>query len=172
MPKSEVVYLPCRDCGLPLPVNTVYLPYLNGKSSCVPHRCQKNDRNVWSLLLNENDSQYPHRGHLIHCPARFARSVHSVLYWFNRTSTRKRSERSERSGTNTYQHVQNICPLVLRTRYPVTRWLVSVSLVYTRNTGTKPLVNGVIPCHTMYMVEGGTTPTTHQVTVDRLTHTH
>ena len=131
MPKSEVVYLPCRDCGLPLPVNTVYVPYLNGKSSCVPHRCQKNDRNVWSLLLNENDSQYPHRGHLIHCPARFARSVHPVLSWFIRTNTPKRSERSERSGTNTYQHVQNICSLVLRTRYPVTTWLVAQHRLWT-----------------------------------------
>ena len=46
IPKSEVVYLPCRDCGLPLPVNAVFVPYLNGKSSCTPHRCLKNDKNV------------------------------------------------------------------------------------------------------------------------------
>ena len=46
MPKAQVVYLPCKDCGLPLPVNAVYVPYMDGKSSCVPHRCQKNDRNV------------------------------------------------------------------------------------------------------------------------------
>ena len=37
--KEKMVNLPCKDCGQPLPVNSVYLPYLNGKSSCVPHRC-------------------------------------------------------------------------------------------------------------------------------------
>ena len=46
MPKSQVVYLPCKDCGLPLPVNAAYVPYLDGKSSCLPFRCKKNDKNV------------------------------------------------------------------------------------------------------------------------------
>ena len=46
MIKDEVVYLPCKHCGLPLPVNVVYVPYLDGKSPCLPSRCQKNDKNV------------------------------------------------------------------------------------------------------------------------------
>ena len=40
-PKDEVVYLPCRECKTPLPVNVVYVPYLNGQTGCAPHRCPK-----------------------------------------------------------------------------------------------------------------------------------
>ena len=40
-PKSEVVYLPCRECGEKLPVNVVYVPYLQGETGCSPHRCPK-----------------------------------------------------------------------------------------------------------------------------------
>lgn len=38
---DEVVYLPCRECKTPLPVNVVFLPYLNGETGCSPHRCPK-----------------------------------------------------------------------------------------------------------------------------------
>ena len=38
---DDVVFLPCKDCGEKLPVNVVYVPYLDGKSSCLPSKCPK-----------------------------------------------------------------------------------------------------------------------------------
>jgi hypothetical protein len=38
---DEVVLLPCKECGEKLPVNVVYVPFLDGYSSCMPYRCPK-----------------------------------------------------------------------------------------------------------------------------------
>ena len=38
--KDEVTYLPCSECGEPVSVNVVYLPYLDGGIKCADKECQ------------------------------------------------------------------------------------------------------------------------------------